>query len=502
MMENKPAVLRDHEVIGILKKDGIQLGAGPIRIMRSAIKKSARSIVTAITVEAGSKVFHLIEKVSSGRELDNAAFLLSRSLPVPRIYYMDRDRSILLTEDVHIGSIQGGEFDENTENGGYIRLGYLSFMEAAAQFHSAFWEDGQAFQKLGLPWHATHYREHVQGLEKEFAAYKKQQESWQAVSGLKCLEKSLELLANRDIHAVNQRFLTGKDMTLIHGDLHPGNMFISTEDRSVRMIDYEAMRMGVCTDDLAMLVAYHIAPNKRDAMPLLRHYHAHLAKRISGYGFDKFVSDYCISILENMFFSIRLINHGIPAFNIRDASFEAFRSFILESAALPADAISHTVSPMTEADAAVIAAWAYPPPYDIYSMDASSGCMEELADGSYYAVRDGKGTLAGFYCFGASARVPAGDKLHAYDESGLMDIGLGMAPSLCGKGFGQSFLNGGLAFGREALSASAFRLTVAAFNKRAIRVYEKAGFLKTGSFLRTAEKGSMEFIVMVLRQAA
>jgi RimJ/RimL family protein N-acetyltransferase len=181
---------------------------------------------------------------------------------------------------------------------------------------------------------------------------------------------------------------------------------------------------------------------------------------------------------------------------------ETIKSFIPESEGRPLNAIFHTVNPMTGADAAVIAAWAYPPPYDIYGMDGSAGCMEELMDGSYYAVRDGNGTLAGFYCFGASARVPTGDKLHAYDESGFMDIGLGMAPDLCGKGLGSAFLIRGLAFLREALSASAFRLTVAAFNQRAIRVYEKAGFHKECSFLRTDEKGCLKFMVMVLRQAA
>jgi RimJ/RimL family protein N-acetyltransferase len=122
-------------------------------------------------------------------------------------------------------------------------------------------------------------------------------------------------------------------------------------------------------------------------------------------------------------------------------------------------------------------------------MDASAGCMAELTGGSYYAVRDGYGGLAGFYCIGASARVPAGQKLHAYDDTGLMDIGLGMAPTLCGKGLGLAFLVRGLAFLREEFSASAFRLSVAAFNRRAIRVYEKAGFIKTGSFLRKDEKG-------------
>jgi thiamine kinase-like enzyme len=157
-------------------------------------------------------------------------------------------------------------------------------------------------------------------------------EGRQSESGLAYFEKALALLAGRDSTVIIQRYLAAKNITLIHGDLHPGNMFISTNDRSVRMIDLEAMRMGACTDDLAMLMAFHIAPCKQEAMPLLRHYHMHLVKSVNNYSFDEFISDYCVSILENMFFSISLINQGIPAFNLRDASLEAFKSFMLKTA--------------------------------------------------------------------------------------------------------------------------------------------------------------------------
>ena len=43
------------------------------------------------------------------------------------------------------------------------------------------------------------------------------------------------------------------------------------------------------------------------------------------------------------------------------------------------------------------------------------------------------------------------------------------------------------------------RLTVAAFNERAIRVYERAGFKKVNSFERVSEHGKMEFLVMILK---
>lgn len=56
------------------------------------------------------------------------------------------------------------------------------------------------------------------------------------------------------------------------------------------------------------------------------------------------------------------------------------------------------------------------------------------------------------------------------------DMGLGMRPALCGKGEGYSFVISGIDFAQDRFNASEFRLTVAAFNSRAIRMYNKIGF--------------------------
>lgn len=50
-----------------------------------------------------------------------------------------------------------------------------------------------------------------------------------------------------------------------------------------------------------------------------------------------------------------------------------------------------------------------------------------------------------------------------------------MNPALCGQGKGLYFVNAGLTFVREKFAVTGFRLTVAAFNQRAIKVYEKPG---------------------------
>ncbi len=149
-------------------------------------------------------------------------------------------------------------------------------------------------------------------------------------------------------------------------------------------------------------------------------------------------------------------------------------------------------------EAKIIANWKYDEPYAIYKMDENDSSLRELLDGSYYSATDEEDNLTGYFCFGKSARVAAGEMAGVYHEGGFTDIGLGMAPDLCGRGYGYDFMQAGMHFARKRLSINKFRLTVAAFNVRAIKVYEKLGFIKTGSFKRVSEDRSVEFIVMNL----
>lgn len=154
------------------------------------------------------------------------------------------------------------------------------------------------------------------------------------------------------------------------------------------------------------------------------------------------------------------------------------------------------IKQMNYDNAKLISKWIYQEPYSIYSMGESYNCINELLNGDYYSVSDDENNLIGYYCFGESAQVPAGKQFGAYGDKDTIDIGLGIKPNLCGKGLGFNFLCNGLDFARKKLSTQRFRLTVATFNKRAIKVYEKAGFKKTNSFERISEIGRIDFLVM------
>lgn len=140
----------------------------------------------------------------------------------------------------------------------------------------------------------------------------------------------------------------------------------------------------------------------------------------------------------------------------------------------------YRISSMNAEDAAVIALWQYPPPYELYSMDGSEEDAAELMNGDYVSVKDAEGRVIGFYCTGISARVPGGYAAGIYEDDSLVDFGLGMKPELTGQGHGRRFVEEGIGYVQRTFPGKGIRLVVAAFNERAIRAYGKAGFERAG----------------------
>lgn len=142
------------------------------------------------------------------------------------------------------------------------------------------------------------------------------------------------------------------------------------------------------------------------------------------------------------------------------------------------------LEPVDMADAAAISRWTYAPPYDFYNMEASEESVKELLGGSYWVVKSPDGDVVGFYCTGESAQVPAGKAFGAYptDTAEVVDIGIGMRPDLTGMGLGTEFLAVVLCEVCRKHPAAGLRLTVATFNRRAIKLYERFGFRARAQF--------------------
>ena len=147
---------------------------------------------------------------------------------------------------------------------------------------------------------------------------------------------------------------------------------------------------------------------------------------------------------------------------------------------------------MTEAQAQEINTWAYEKPYDLYSFSEEKEDIDELLDGSYYSCYNTNGELIGYFCYGKTAQVPGGIKAELYNGTDVLDIGLGMKPSLVGQGLGKNFLRHGLNYGQKQFNPKKIRLSVATFNKRAIALYESLGFKKGQHFFNN----ELEFILM------
>lgn len=143
---------------------------------------------------------------------------------------------------------------------------------------------------------------------------------------------------------------------------------------------------------------------------------------------------------------------------------------------------SYYVEPLKEDHARAILKWRYPSPYDFYdppSNDLTEEYVQQFLrpELGFHAVIAVGGQFVGFCSYGIDGQVQGGQ----YHDAAL-DIGLGMKPELTGQGLGSTFLFAVLSFALEHLDPPAFRLTVANFNARAIRLYQQFGFKKASEF--------------------
>ena len=149
------------------------------------------------------------------------------------------------------------------------------------------------------------------------------------------------------------------------------------------------------------------------------------------------------------------------------------------------------ISQMRQPEALEIADhWKYDSEYAFYDMTADPEDYEEivtpeLRGDRYFSVFDNN-ELIGFFCV---------------EQDGTdIEIGLGLRPDLTGHGRGKDFLEEILSFVRKNYSFEVIRLDVASFNQRAIKVYERVGFIKVGTSRVHTNGGIYDFTLMELKQ--
>jgi [ribosomal protein S18]-alanine N-acetyltransferase len=140
--------------------------------------------------------------------------------------------------------------------------------------------------------------------------------------------------------------------------------------------------------------------------------------------------------------------------------------------------------------ASEVATWHYEPPYDFYDVasdPADAALMRDPTRSEHFRAvfADGDERLHAFWYFD-------------WHED-VVEVGIGLRPDLTGRGHGESFLRAQLDYASESWRPNTFRLFVAAWNERAIRLYERLGFREVGRETRSFELvGEHEFLQMEL----
>lgn len=154
------------------------------------------------------------------------------------------------------------------------------------------------------------------------------------------------------------------------------------------------------------------------------------------------------------------------------------------------------LKPIKTADICNMYEWEYEPPYHIYNLNSDFSLEEALAyflapSYAFYALFDQNtdNEFVGFCSFGLDGRVPGGD----YYSDVALDIGMGIKPERTGCGLGTQFVYAVTAFAESNFHPPLLRVTVAEFNQRAQRVWQRAGFREASRFLST--NGKRPFII-------
>lgn len=132
------------------------------------------------------------------------------------------------------------------------------------------------------------------------------------------------------------------------------------------------------------------------------------------------------------------------------------------------------IRPFRDDEVVGVAAWAYAAPFDPYDGDPANAEQYLRVDadgGSYYAVERFGSDIVGFCCFGVEARVRGQQPVE-----GVLDIGGGVRPDLLSQQLATALFPAIMDFGRERFAPEHFRVAVASFNERSLRLCRSAGF--------------------------
>ncbi|UQZ34280.1 GNAT family N-acetyltransferase [Paenibacillus sp. PK3_47] len=153
--------------------------------------------------------------------------------------------------------------------------------------------------------------------------------------------------------------------------------------------------------------------------------------------------------------------------------------------------VTFHVVPMEVHHAREICEWNYKPPYNIYEWmpwDQMEALGIEFGDPGlrseqYVSVVNDQKVLCGF--------------AQLFPMEGVVRLGIGMRPDLCGQGMGHLFVKAVVQAAEARYPEREIDLEVLTWNQRAIKTYRKCGFTITDTYERLTPTGNKPFYCMV-----
>ncbi|KRL53049.1 GNAT family N-acetyltransferase [Furfurilactobacillus rossiae] len=150
-----------------------------------------------------------------------------------------------------------------------------------------------------------------------------------------------------------------------------------------------------------------------------------------------------------------------------------------------------TIAPLTQNNAELIAnTWHYDGIYNFYDMSSDPEDYEEILSpklrANHYFQVVAEGQLTGFFM------------VEPTDQPSIVEVGLGMKPSLTDQGKGQQFVQLILAFVNTHYHPETVIFDVAEFNIRAQTCYRNLGFMPVKRHWQATNGGQYPFVEMQL----
>lgn len=148
---------------------------------------------------------------------------------------------------------------------------------------------------------------------------------------------------------------------------------------------------------------------------------------------------------------------------------------------------------MTEEYAKDICSWKYEGEYSIYNLPSFA---ESMKKGYGITKKENKDN---YLCYLDNNKVIFYVNMKKMFHNKIF-MGIGLRPEYCGKGKGIYFLEDSIKEIKNRFPGYTIYLEVRSFNKRAIKVYEKVGFVIIGNEIKKDRFGNdSEFVVMELK---